>query len=365
MPARQDSHLAGGLATVPLDRHEGIGGSEPNAKESGCARWPQTLRLASTSGLLVPGRCRSTRQCDYCARLAAVEWCELLTLDALNGLVLTTAEVKPSLDRVKAAKKALVEAVRARWPGAEYVCLLEFTTGRGTRARGSRRPHWNWLWKGIPDGDLDELRALVVTHWQAHLDAADEAQHVGTVYAVGGLMKYLALHFLKESQRPPVWWHGHRVTRSRGYLWLPTWKAREEAQRSLRFKRELHRAELEGFELADAHAVAEVRQTVALSVRWECVELSIDTETGELTRARPIHGRDTVLAPQRPLNPPGHGTMAEWEALREFLARRTSIRPADGLRCAVLSNGRTEPGTEQMAIRETEPLDPAQQTRAK
>jgi hypothetical protein len=300
-----------------------------------------------------------------------VEWCELLTLDALNGsaptayLVLTTAEVKPSLERVKAAKKALVEAVRSRWPGAEYICLLEFTTGRGTRAKGARRPHWNWLWKGIPDSDLGEFRALVVTHWQAHLDAADEAQHVGTVYSAGGLMKYLALHFLKESQRPPVWWHGHRVTRSRGYLWLPTWKARAEANRSLRFKRELHRAEAEGFELAAAHLVAEARQLTSEAVRWECVELSIDTATGELMRARPIHGRDTVLAPQRPMNPPGHGSMSEWATLREFLRGRSSNCWRDGLECGGLSNGRTEPGTEQMAIRETEPLDPVPESRAK
>jgi hypothetical protein len=82
------------------------------------------LRLRSTAGVMVPGRCRATRLCDYCAKLAAVETSEVLMLDALNGsspalwMVLTTRETNPDLPRVKRARAKLVKAIRRRWPAA-------------------------------------------------------------------------------------------------------------------------------------------------------------------------------------------------------------------------------------------------------
>jgi len=304
-----------GLEGPALDKHEGIG--HPSVVGA-CDRWPKSLRLASNGGHLVPGRCRATRLCDYCSRLAAVEWAELLALDAMLGvaptvwMVLTTRETKPDLERVKKAKRRLLVAIRRRWPGSEYCCIVEFTTGYGKKAGGRRRPHWNVQLKGVPVDALDELQAIVDDVWTRHLDAVPDAQFVGDIHSAGGLMRYLVLHFLKEEQRPPSWWRGHRVTRSRGYLWDESWKARHEAQESLRFKREIYRAEREGYQPAEAFAVAELRVIRAKQLRWECVELTVDQQTGEVVRGRPIHGMDTIVRPQRPLIRPGMGTLEEW-----------------------------------------------------
>src|SRR3954467_948710 len=71
------------LAPEPaaLDLHEGIGARVGQ----GCPRWPAHFRLESTLGKLVPGRCRATNLCDYCARLAAVENAEVLAIDAMTN----------------------------------------------------------------------------------------------------------------------------------------------------------------------------------------------------------------------------------------------------------------------------------------
>ena len=53
-------------------------------------------------------------------------------------------------------------------------------------------------------------------------------------------MRYLALHFQKESQSPPKGWPGHRFTSSRGYFPDGAVAARERAKRSLRLGRAVH-----------------------------------------------------------------------------------------------------------------------------
>jgi hypothetical protein len=52
-------------------------------------------------------------------------------------------------------------------------------------------------------------------------------------------MRYLALHFQKESQQPPRGWRSHRFTTTRGYLAEPMEQARDRARAALRFRREL------------------------------------------------------------------------------------------------------------------------------
>src|SRR5690242_6423123 len=64
-----------------LDLHE----ESSTEAAHGCARWPAKLRLLSSRGELVRGRCGATRLCDYCAKLAAVEVSEMLALDAMEG----------------------------------------------------------------------------------------------------------------------------------------------------------------------------------------------------------------------------------------------------------------------------------------
>jgi hypothetical protein len=243
--------------------------------------------LRSTLGELVMGRCHATNLCDYCARLAAIENTELLALDATEGIaprvwaVLTTPSTDPRPAAFYGARKQLVKALRRRFPHLQWAALVEFTTGYGTRSDGKRRPHWNLLLKGLGPEDLPLLRAVIEAVWCPQVGGAIEAQYTGTIEEAGGLMRYIALHFMKESQSPPEGWRGHRFLKSRGYLWLPTPEARERARASLLLKRELWKAERAGLTGADALAAAELAAYEKGELAWELVRLAkVPTEFG-------------------------------------------------------------------------------------
>ncbi len=276
----------------PLDLHEGFSDA---ARETRCGRWPKALRLHGSNGALVPGRCRSTRLCDYCARLEAVEISEVLALDAMKGAapeiyaVLTTRSASLNPADFYDSRRQVIRALQRRWPTVEYCCIVEFTTGRAGTSGGRRRVHFNLLLKGIPAVEAADACEVIERVWCSREDAEPWAQYAAPVAHEGGLLRYLALHFLKESQRPPAGWKGHRVTRSRGYLTLPTWKARAEARAGLRLKRALWRAEGAGYEGAEALAVAEVELLRAEAVRWELVEVTV-SEAGELLQLSPLKG---------------------------------------------------------------------------
>jgi hypothetical protein len=159
--------------------------------------------------------------------------------------------------------------LRKRWPLAEYACLLEFTTGYGPLSGGRRRPHWNLLLKGIPLDDLDEARALIVEVWCRNVDAKPAGQHVGPVREAGGLMRYLALHFQKESQSPPAGFRGQRFNCSRGYFTSMTRaEARVEAKAALWDKRQLHRALELGLVGDEAEDFVDAAYLAADGVEW-------------------------------------------------------------------------------------------------
>jgi hypothetical protein len=236
------------------------------------------------------GRCRATNLCDYCARLAAVETAEVLAQDAMTNTppalwsVLTTRTATLDVGGFKRARAAVNRAVRERWPDAEAATLVEFTTGMGTGSGGLRRPHWNDLWKGVPVGAADELRERLCWAWcqtsggadarRQRVDAEPGGQYVGAIREdFGGLMRYLALHFQKESQQPPTGWRGHRFRTTRGYLAQPMEAAREQARAALRLRRELWRAAAEGFEGEEALEVARDRVIDAAALSWELVRL--------------------------------------------------------------------------------------------
>src|SRR5579875_51991 len=256
-----------------LDLHEEIS-HPPCSDVPGCPRWPEHLRLLSSDGEIVRGRCGSTNQCGYCARLAAVENSEVLALDAMRGnapqvwCVLTTRDAEPDPARFYRSRELLVRALRRRWPDCEYAALVEFTTGYGPRSGGLRRPHWNLLLKGIPAEDVEAVREVVVAVWCARENAEPRAQHVGRISDAGGLMRYIALHFLKESQAPPPGWRGHRFLKSRGYLSRPTSLAREQARDALRLKRELWRARGQGLEGSAAERRAQEAVERAKALTW-------------------------------------------------------------------------------------------------
>jgi hypothetical protein len=175
-------------------------------------------------------------------------------------IVLTTRSTDPDPASFYDSRRQLWRAVRRRWPQAEYAGLVEFTTGYGRLSEGLRRPHWNLLVKGIAPADLDELRALVVEVWCRREDAEPWAQFVGHVNEVGGLLRYVALHFLKESQAPPRGWRGHRFVHSRGYFQARTAELRTQARRSLRLKRLIWR----GLDVE----TAELELALAESITW-------------------------------------------------------------------------------------------------
>lgn len=273
-----------------LDLHEGIshpGTRHPDPAALGCPRWPEHFRLLSSHGELVRGRCRSTNLCAYCARLAAVENAELLALDALAGeapsvwAVLTTRSAEPDPAKFYKSREVVIRALRRRWPRCEYAALVEFTTGYGPRSGGARRPHWNLLLKGVPPEAVEQAREVIADVWCAREDAEPWAQFVGTVSEVGGLMRYVALHFQKESQAPPPGWRGHRFLKSRGYLATSTPEAREAARRSLRHKRELWRAIRRGLEGQAAEDAAAAAIALADATTWRLMSV----EPSQMRRA--------------------------------------------------------------------------------
>jgi hypothetical protein len=261
-----------GAAGAALDLHEGI--TTPR-----CDRWPEALRLRSTLGELVRGRCHATNLCLYCAKLAAVENSELLALDALQGLAprvwlcLTTPSDSIDPADFYRAREKLVLALRRRWPHLEWAALVEFTTGYGSGSGGLRRPHWNVLLKGVGPDELAELTAIVARVWCPRVAGDPRAQHVGLVAEFGGLMRYIALHFQKQEQAPPAGWRGHRFLKSRGYLWTGTEEARQLAREALRLKREVWKLEQLGLDGLTALDVAQARVDAASELAWELVRL--------------------------------------------------------------------------------------------
>lgn len=253
-------------APVPLDLHEGID-TPPGSR---CARWPVGLLLRSDDGHHVAGRCRATNLCEYCARLMAVETSELLLLDALEDapglyVVLTARELLERADCRRHLDK-LKRSLRRRWPSIEWACLVEF------QRRGAL--HLNLLVKGVPVEAAQALHEAVCRVWCARVDAEAAAQFVGPVSDGGGLVRYIALHFLKPEQAPPIGWRGHRISYTGGYLVRPARQLREEARSSLRLKRELWRARREfGDDALVVEEVAQARVAGARERSWRVVYL--------------------------------------------------------------------------------------------
>jgi hypothetical protein len=158
-------------------------------------------------------------------------------------LVLT----QPSADREPRSyyesRNQLQRVLRSQLDGYEAAWLVEFTTGRAKTSGGLRRPHFNALLKGVrTDDQTTVVRQVVEDVWCRRQGATSAAQYVAPVGEVGGLTRYLALHFAKPGQAPPAGWRGHRFRATRGYLWCPTPQARKLARESLSNKRELWRA---------------------------------------------------------------------------------------------------------------------------
>lgn len=251
------------------------------------------MRLQASDGTLVRGRCAAPNLCDYCAKLKAVETARLLSLDAERGVapgyfvVLSTRTSTKDPKPFYRGREKIIKALKRRYGSdVAYACLLEFTTGTGRRSGGLRRPHWNVLLKGIPLTELATVQEIIPRIWCSHVDAEPQGQYVELLESTTGAMIYVAAHFQKENQTPPKGWRGHRFTRSRNYLWLPTDEALRITRAELALDRELHKtaqAYLEqGLTLADAadmgidvQAAAKASVAAKQALNWELVKVVV------------------------------------------------------------------------------------------
>jgi hypothetical protein len=236
---------------------------------------PENLRLRSDHGELVQPRGRAVNRCEYCATLAAVENCEMLALDAMEGdppmvlLVLGTRTATVDMAGFYRGLERVKTALKRRWPAVEYASLVEFTTGYGPRSGGLRRPHWNLLLKGVPASDAAGVHAAAAPVWCRHVDAEVQAQHASAIRDGGALMKYLANHFQKVSQQPPAEFTGQRFNCSRGYFTGCTRAtARARAHEALALKREVWKASQRSDDAHDVELNAQLAHRRNLAMRW-------------------------------------------------------------------------------------------------
>lgn len=177
-------------------------------------------------------------------------------------VVLTTRDPFVTREAVRRDLEQAWKAVRARWSDAEYACFVEFTTGLSVWSGGHRRIHLNLLTKGVPVASADALQGVLLDVWGRRTRTTQ--LHVGPIYGAEGLVRYvtnLALHVMKDGQRPPESYSGHLVRWSRGYFAEGAGSMRARARRALKVKRRIHAG-------ADA-ALAELEVAAADLDEWE------------------------------------------------------------------------------------------------
>ena len=190
----------------------------------------------------------------------------------------------------------VLRALRRRWPGCQYVCLLEYTRGYAKHSEGRRRPHWNILLKGIPREDVAQAADIIRRVWCQHADARPRAQYVGEVdRGVAGLMRYVADHFHKEDQQPPEGFKGKRFNPSHGY-WngdLTAEQMREGARQSLTYYRLLKEANVKhGLRDAAADAWVVARMEEMAELDWTVIRTGEDRwgePTVTVIGGKPLH----------------------------------------------------------------------------
>lgn len=246
---------------------------DPNALK--CGRWPENLWLVNDWGEMVRGRCKSPNRCGYCATIASLEISEMLAIDATEGvapqlwMVLGTRTATIDVVGFYRARELVQRAIRRRWPEAQFAWIVEWTTGYGSRSGGLRRPHWNCMVKLVPQGCLEELADIARRIWCSHVDGQPARQYVGEISAVGGLMRYLALHFQKSSQAPPEGFRGKRFTCTAGYFPSGQADMRSRAQAALLEKRVVHGVLRDGLSGLDAEVEAQARLRRSAERQWK------------------------------------------------------------------------------------------------
>jgi len=203
----------------------------------------------------------------------------MLLLDAMEdapGLyVVLTARELLTRDQCRSHLRQVRRSLLRRWPSIRWAVLVEF------QRRGAM--HLNLLIKGVPLDQADELRERTTALWCSRVDAEPAGQFVGLVNHGPGLVRYIAQHFLKPAQAPPHAWRGHRSSQTRDYLVRPAAAMREEARRSLRFKREIFKLDRACYEQTgevlgalDLEEFAGRAIELADSKRWQLVQVQAE-----------------------------------------------------------------------------------------
>ncbi len=221
----------------------------------------------------------------------------MIALDALEAperapelwAVLTTRTATHDMARFYNGLRRVKDALQRRFDGAaSYACVIEYTTGYGTRSGGERRPHWNLLLKGVPAVELERAALVIREHWCAHVDAEPHAQSIDPVWSHGGLLGYLAGHVQKASQKPPPGWRGQRFNCSRDYFEGRTRaEMRVAAREAIAWRTLMWRAGQQGLEGEAAHAWAEAERVRLAAIGWLPVHIAEDGRIKPLTGRRP------------------------------------------------------------------------------
>lgn len=130
----------------------------------------------------------------------------------------TLTSVDPDRDTSRRWSKDMEQVIRAlrrRWPAVEYLGFMEWTSGRGPRSGGRRRPHSHLLVRGLPAEHAERAEKVVRQVWEARTGA--HVVEVAPLRAAEDGVAYLALHHLKPSQAAPEGWRGRRLRPSKGW----------------------------------------------------------------------------------------------------------------------------------------------------
>jgi hypothetical protein len=240
-------------------------------------------------GSLSWARCGRSNSCGNCARLSAIENALVLELDAREGtpptLIATLTTVAPKTDDgdLRRSIEQVTKALRRRWSDVEYLCFIEWTTGRAARAGGHRRVHAHELLKGIPEVEFERAEEIVRDVWRARTGA--HRVEVRPLHSAGGATAYLANHHAKRGQGPTPGWHGKRFRPSRGYFGRPgTLPLLRERARAVLADRRRWRSVEERVELV----------LLAEGAAAESVDL-VETSEGEFVQRRTVHVYDGGL----------------------------------------------------------------------
>jgi hypothetical protein len=282
--------------------------SDPGTR-IGCPNPRPGLRLRSPKGRWIPVAC-GRRTCPGCSRRSARVFAEMVWLDTLAApptgvLCLTTVDPADARDsgRFRENVRQVVKALRRRWPDAEYLAWVEFTTGQGRRSGGHRRIHWHGFLKGIPSDSMPEAEALARRVWQLRTGAhVVQAEPIRTMRAA---IHYLALHHLKPGQAPPEWWQGRRIRPSRGYWSRSSGELRAEARFNLA---ERVRLMVATAELGDEASALDVEARLSelraeAEGAWEVVRVREAPRGGVVT---PIGLLSDTTRPTRSTDAPPH-----------------------------------------------------------